>query len=99
LVKKIIWVKFNSKYIILIMPSSKHRRKHPHQTKTNHPHAESKTKKSAAFFMGIIFGVFGALIALTATSGNIIWMLAGSAIGAIAGYLSGKSIDKSAKKV
>jgi uncharacterized membrane protein len=81
------------------MPSSKHRRKHPHQTKANHPHAESKPKKSAAFFMAIIFGVFGALIALTATSGNIIWMLAGGVIGAIAGYVSGKSIDKSAKKV
>jgi 4-hydroxybenzoate polyprenyltransferase len=81
------------------MPSSKHRRKHPHQPKANHPHAESKPKKSAAFFMAIIFGVFGALIALTAAGGNIIWMLAGGAIGATAGYFFGKKIDKSAKKV
>ncbi len=81
------------------MPSSKHRRKHPHQTKTNHPHAESKPKKSAAFFMAIIFSIFGALIGLTATGGNIIWILAGGSIGAVAGYLSGKSIDKSSKKV
>jgi ABC-type dipeptide/oligopeptide/nickel transport system permease subunit len=81
------------------MPSSKHRRKHPHHPKENHPHAESKSKKSAAFFMAVIFGVFGALIALMATGGNIIWMLIGGGVGTIAGYLSGKSIDKTAKKI
>jgi divalent metal cation (Fe/Co/Zn/Cd) transporter len=80
------------------MPSSKHRRKPPHHPKANHPHSESKSKKNAAFYMAIIFGIFGALIALTATGGNIIWMLAGAAAGAAAGFFSGKSIDNAGKK-
>jgi hypothetical protein len=79
------------------MPSSKHRRKHPHHSNANRPHTESKPKKSPAFFMAIIFGVFGALIGLTGTSGNIVWALFGGAAGAAAGYLLGNSMSKTIK--
>jgi uncharacterized membrane protein len=82
------------------MPQSAHRHKthHKHQVHQSHPQeVPRKTRRSAALLMAIFIGILGMAIAAFAAGLNL-WMVAGAAAGALAGYLIGHDIDKTAAR-
>jgi hypothetical protein len=81
------------------MPTSNHRHKHkhhPHPGRETPPKPKAKTK--AAPFMAVIGAAVGLAIVYFSNNTSTIWMIAGSAIGALAGYLFGHGVDKAAEK-
>jgi predicted lipid-binding transport protein (Tim44 family) len=80
------------------MARSHHRPKKHHPQQQHHA-ASSKPRKKAAPVISIFLGVFGLAIAYFAAGElNIIALIAGAAIGALAGYFIGNNIDKAASK-
>ncbi len=79
------------------MARSHHRRKHKHFQPPPHtgPH---KQKGKASTVIAIAGAVVAFVIGYSATEGNIIWVIAITIIGALLGYLIGRSIDKSGEK-
>ncbi len=80
------------------MARSHHRKKHKkHVQQFRHNYEDlnevSKSKTSAKWVFSILGAVLGFAIGYFATSGNIIWMLVLMAVGGVAGYLLGRSID------
>ena len=78
-----------------------HRKKHKqhlqqfkHRSDTSSESA--KSKGTNVFAIGGAF--FGLAIGYIATSGDVIWMVAGLVLGAIAGYFIGNRIDAQEKK-
>lgn len=73
-----------------------------HRPKKHHPQqhhaATSKPRKKAATVISIFIGFFGLGIAYFAAGPNVIVLIAGALIGAVAGYFIGNSIDKAAIK-
>ncbi len=78
------------------MPTSRQRRKHKHHTPPAPGHTKAKAK--TAVVIAIIGAIVGLAIAFFANNQSIIGMSAGTAIGAIVGYLFGNSLDKAAEK-
>lgn len=82
------------------MPNSHHRAKHKQQH-GHHPqpgqHAAHppKSKTRAALVMTVIGGLVGIAIAYFANNESSVWMIAGLAFGALAGYFFGSSMDRS----
>jgi uncharacterized membrane protein YfcA len=56
----------------------------------------AKSKGANVFAIGGAF--FGLAIGFIASSGNVVWMVAGLVIGSIAGYFIGNRMDTSPKK-
>ena len=82
------------------MPQSKkrHHSHHPqhHDTHVNKP-AISKTSRMMK--AGIIFfAVLGLLVSYFIAGTDTIWLIAGTAIGAVAGYLFSKQMNKTFSK-
>jgi hypothetical protein len=79
------------------MPSSK-KRQHQHQhhnaakavVSTNAGKANERIVIAAA----VLFAVVGLGIAYFASEGKIVWVIAGAAVGGIAGYFFGKALKK-----
>ena len=79
------------------MPQSKKRKP---QHEQHHPANTEKTKKhnSAVLVAVIFFCLLGTGIAYFAAGTSLLWLLAGAAGGAIAGYFFGHQIDKALSK-
>ena len=79
------------------MPHSKHRHKHPQQSR-HAPPPTAKTKRSAKPIMVVFIGLFGLLLAIISAGINYLWMVIGVIAGAVAGYFIGQNMDKTAGK-
>ena len=78
------------------MARSHHRKKHKEQLKQfkhSHDTASSKVKSKATNVFAFFGAIIGLVIAYFASDVNLTWILAGTAIGGIAGYFTGRSID------
>jgi outer membrane lipoprotein SlyB len=84
------------------MPQSSHRHKHKHSAHGNIRHEQAALKphrkRNAALLMAIFIGFLGLAIGALASGMNYSWMIASTAIGAVAGALIGHGIDKSLDK-
>lgn len=79
------------------MPKPHHRKKHKHFQPP--PHKEKSNKGGGAkSILAIAGAVIGFIIAWLASESNLIWVIAGLAAGAIAGYFLGKSMDNAGEK-
>lgn len=83
------------------MPQSRNRPKHHHPV---HHHVASshtvqrKIKRSAAFVISILTAVLGLAVAYFTKGADFFWLFVGAGIGAAAGYLVGRGLDKSIEK-
>lgn len=74
------------------MPNSRKRRKHQnHQPQ----HRERKQSGRTAILLTIIVAIFGMLIGGFASEANVVWMLISALVGAAAGYVIGKNMERS----
>ena len=83
------------------MPNSRHRHKGHHhhaQPQAHQQVSKPKPKRSAAILMAIFVGVFGLAIGAYFSSFSMPWIVLGTIIGAITGYLLGGGIDKTFSK-
>lgn len=76
------------------MPTSKKRHGHSQQ-KTAEVPASQRT--SGHFFWAILFGVFGLLIALFASEGDIFILVSGAILGGAAGWFLGTKMERDSK--
>lgn len=77
------------------MPQSRKRHGHPYQKPADIP-ASQRTK--GRIIWAILFTVFGVVITLFATEGDIVALLIGAVIGAATGYVIGKNMERDAGK-
>lgn len=77
------------------MPESRSRPGHKFQKPSAIP-ASQRVKGRLVW--AILFAIFGGIIALFASDRNYVALAAGVAIGAVAGYLLGKSMEQQAGK-
>jgi hypothetical protein len=80
------------------MARSHHRKKHKeHVRQFRHSHeatsASPRTKGKASLVFALGGTVAGLLVSYFASDGSLVWMTAGLAAGAIAGYFLGRKID------
>ncbi|MBI5858817.1 MAG: hypothetical protein HZB42_14390 [Sphingobacteriales bacterium] len=82
------------------MARSHHRKKHKeHVRQFKHVHDTSvsatvtKSRTSAKLVFGIAGIIVGFAVGYFASSGDMIWMAAGTVAGAVAGYIIGRRID------
>lgn len=83
------------------MARSHHRKKHKQhlqQFKHSGDAGTSKAVSKAANVFAVGGAVFGFVIGYMASSGEIIWMIAGLLLGGAAGYFMGKKIDSGKKE-
>ena len=59
---------------------------------------ESKVKSKASSVFAVGGAIVGGAILYFATQGDFLWAIGGGVLGAAAGYLIGKNIDRAAKK-
>jgi uncharacterized membrane protein YqgA involved in biofilm formation len=78
------------------MPTSRHRKKHKHQQHPNPVH--TKRRGSAASIMAIVGAIVGLAVTYLASNANLIWVVIITILGAIIGFLIGKTLDKAAQK-
>lgn len=74
---------------------------HKHQAQQHQHHVQSasvKTNKKAALPLAIVGAVAGLLVAYIANKESIAVLFIGLAIGAVAGYFFGKSMDNTLDK-
>lgn len=80
------------------MPQSKNRHPHKHVQQHDHPSGTSAKHKKAnqsIIVTVLFFSLIGLGISYFITGTSIIGLLAGTIIGAIAGYIFGKQVNKS----
>lgn len=80
----------------------------PHHRKKHKEHLRQYQQSQKSFSSGnkakgtSVFAIVGAVVGLAityfATQGSLIWIIAGTLVGAGLGYIFGKSIDKSTEK-
>lgn len=80
-----------------------HRKKHREHLRQFQQRAASKTgeskeKAKASTVFAVTGAVVGIAVLYFATQGNFIWAIGGGVVGALVGYLIGKSVDKAPKK-
>lgn len=80
------------------MPQSRTRQKHHHPHPLPPHHAPVKAKRSAAFVVAVLAGVLGLAVAYFTQGGDVLWLIIGTASGAVIGYFVGRSMDKSFEK-
>ena len=78
------------------MPTSRHRKKHKQQQHPTPVHA--KRRGSAASVMAIAGAIVGLAVTYLASNANLIWVVIITILGAIIGFLIGKTLDKAAQK-
>lgn len=85
---------------LLSMARSRHRHKHGHHgTHANHPNApRQESRRSAVGIMVVFIAILGLGVAFISVGADIVWLITGAVIGAFAGYLIGRSMDKVAAK-
>lgn len=83
------------------MAQSRHRHKHahhhahpPHPTAGTRHHAQRK----AVTIMMIFMGVLGLFVAYVSAGPDLLWLTIGLVAGVVAGFLVGRSMDKTAGK-
>jgi hypothetical protein len=76
------------------MPESRHRPGHPFQKPAAVP---SGQRVKGRLIWAILFAVFGAAIVYFASEGSWLIILIGATIGAIIGYVAGRSMEQDAK--
>ncbi len=79
------------------MARSHHRKKHKEhlkQFKQSHDTASPKVKSKATNVFSFFGAIIGLVIAYFASDVNLIWIIVGTAIGGLAGYFAGRSIDR-----
>ena len=77
------------------MPES--RTRHKHHSQHPHPiahHPASKSKRSAAAVLSILAAIIGLSVAFFTQGSDILWLVVGTAAGAVIGYLVGHNMDK-----
>lgn len=77
------------------MPQSRKRPGHTYQKRADIP---SSQRTSGHLLLSLLFGAFGLLIAWFATGTNVVVLVLGAAIGAIAGWLLGRKMEQDSKK-
>lgn len=81
------------------MAQSRHRHKHTHHAHPHHPTAgKQQVHYKGAKIMMIFLGVLGIFVAYVSAGPDLLWLTIGAAAGVVAGYLVGKSMDKTAGK-
>ena len=82
------------------MARSKHRHKHAHHpSQPSQPHtAKQPGRRSAVGIMVVFIAIFGVGVAFFSAGADILWLIVGAVVGAIAGYLIGRSMDRVAAK-
>lgn len=78
------------------MPTSRHRKKHKQQQHPTRVH--TKRRGSAASVMAIAGAIVGLAVTYLASNANLIWVVIITILGAIIGFLIGKTLDKAAQK-
>ena len=76
------------------MPSS--RKRHGHHNYQKPASIPTKQRTDGRTFWAILFGIFGLFIAYFAAGNNALVLALGAAVGAVAGYFIGKSMEKDA---
>ena len=76
------------------MPQSRHRQGHHYQKPADVP-ASQRVK--GRIIWAVLFAVFGFAMVYFASEGSWIVMLAGALVGALIGYIAGKSMEQDAK--
>lgn len=81
------------------MARSHHRKKHKqHLRQFRHSHDTASSadvpKTKATIMFAIIGGLLGFAVGYFGSSGSLLWMGAGLAVGTVAGYYLGKNIDR-----
>ncbi len=79
------------------MPRSK-KRKHHHDHQTPASLVKTGKRRSAVLVAVVFFGLLGLGIAYFAAGASILWLVAGTAVGALAGYFFGRQINSAAAK-
>jgi hypothetical protein len=82
------------------MARSHHRKKHKaHLRKFKHSHDVSSSKATGKAAGVFTFGgiVVGLATGFFASNANILWVIVGAALGAIAGFFLGKKLDSDRK--
>lgn len=80
------------------MPESRNRHKHHHP---HHPaplHSHPKRKRSAAAVLSILTAILGLAVAFFSQGADLLWLITGSASGAVVGYFIGHNMDKTIEK-
>ena len=82
------------------MARSRHRHKHGHHAShANHPtQARPERRRSAVGIMVVFIAILGLGVAFISVGADIVWLVAGAVVGAFAGFLIGRSMDKLAAK-
>jgi DMSO reductase anchor subunit len=80
------------------MPNSRQRHKHPNHQSQHHVVTKQGAKRSAAFILAVIVGLFGLVIGAFASQSDTMWMLISAAIGIFAGLMIGRGIDRTTAK-
>lgn len=77
------------------MPQSRNRHKHHH---VQIHHTPAKPKRSAASILAILAAILGLSVAYFTQGADALWMIIGTAGGAVIGYLVGHNMDKAIEK-
>ena len=81
------------------MARSRHRHKHHHAAQASHPHTVKQApRRSAVSIMVVFVAILGLGVAFISVGSDLVWLIAGTVVGAIAGYLIGRSMDRVAAK-
>jgi uncharacterized membrane protein YfcA len=83
------------------MAQSRHRHKHAHpHAHPSHPSTGSRqqAKRKAVTIMMIFMGVLGLFVAYVSAGPELLWLALGMAVGVVAGFFVGRSMDKAAAK-
>jgi hypothetical protein len=80
------------------MPESHQRHKPKHQHHQATGSTGKKNKITAGTFMTVMGGIFGLSFGYFTGDRSLLWSIAGTVIGALAGYLFGHYIDKAAAR-
>jgi len=75
------------------MANPHHRKKHKHFQPPPHTRKQAK-KGSVAPIMAIFGGIVGFAIVYLGVSGSIVWLITGTILAALLGYIVGKNLDK-----
>jgi len=83
------------------MAQSHHRKKHKeHLRQFQHRQENSQTtsKRKAAVIFAVVGSVIGLAVSYFSSDASILWIVAGTGAGCLAGYLFGRNIDKGLTK-